>query len=79
MLTFLFFSFSTLQAMFASYIPEIADLIGSRQKYGGEYKGEHGKKSDTMLVNMPVCYFEKIIICANVQQINIGIFIRKKK
>lgn len=30
--------------MFASYVPEIADLIGSRQKYGGEYKGEHGKK-----------------------------------
>lgn len=44
--------------MFASYIPEIADLIGSRQKYGGEYKGEHGKKSDTMLVNMLVCYFK---------------------
>ncbi|RCN39937.1 hypothetical protein ANCCAN_14118 [Ancylostoma caninum] len=33
-----------LQAMFASYVPEIADLIGNRQKYGGEYKGEHGKK-----------------------------------
>lgn len=52
--------------MFASYIPEIADLIGSRQKYGGEYKGEHGKKSDTMLVvNMLVCYFKimhKILI-----------------
>ncbi|GMR58488.1 hypothetical protein PMAYCL1PPCAC_28683 [Pristionchus mayeri] len=31
-------------AMFASYVPEIADLIGNRQKYGGEYKGEHGKK-----------------------------------
>ncbi|KAK0398295.1 hypothetical protein QR680_002517 [Steinernema hermaphroditum] len=31
-------------AMFASYVPEIADLIGQRQKYGGEYKGEHGKK-----------------------------------
>uniref|UniRef100_A0A5S6QWD3 BK channel n=1 Tax=Trichuris muris TaxID=70415 RepID=A0A5S6QWD3_TRIMR len=31
-------------AMFASYIPEIADLIGSRQKYGGEYKSENGKK-----------------------------------
>lgn len=30
--------------MFASYVPEIADLIGNRQKYGGEYKGEHGKK-----------------------------------
>uniref|UniRef100_A0A1I7VB66 BK channel n=1 Tax=Loa loa TaxID=7209 RepID=A0A1I7VB66_LOALO len=65
-------------AMFASYIPEIADLIGSRQKYGGEYKGEHGKKSDTMLVNMLVCYFKimneiwifKISVCADVQQIN---------
>uniref|UniRef100_A0A915E2S8 BK channel n=1 Tax=Ditylenchus dipsaci TaxID=166011 RepID=A0A915E2S8_9BILA len=31
-------------AMFASYVPEIADLIGNRQKYGGEYKGEHGKR-----------------------------------
>ncbi|VDO98814.1 unnamed protein product [Soboliphyme baturini] len=31
-------------AMFASYVPEIADLIGSRQKYGGEYKAENGKK-----------------------------------
>src|SRR3954470_5458332 len=30
--------------MFASYVPEIADLIGSRQKYGGEYKAEHGKR-----------------------------------
>lgn len=30
--------------MFASYVPEIADLIGNRQKYGGEYKGEHGKR-----------------------------------
>jgi potassium large conductance calcium-activated channel subfamily M alpha protein 1 len=32
------------QAMFASYVPEIADLIGNRQKYGGDYKGEHGKR-----------------------------------
>ncbi|KRZ24572.1 Calcium-activated potassium channel slo-1, partial [Trichinella pseudospiralis] len=31
-------------AMFASYVPEIADLIGSRQKYGGEYKAENGKR-----------------------------------
>lgn len=30
--------------MFASYVPEIVDLIGSRQKYGGEYKAEHGKR-----------------------------------
>lgn len=27
-------------ALFASSIPEIADLIGNRQKYGGEYKGD---------------------------------------
>uniref|UniRef100_A0A915K4N5 Uncharacterized protein n=1 Tax=Romanomermis culicivorax TaxID=13658 RepID=A0A915K4N5_ROMCU len=31
-------------AMFASYVPEIADLIGSRPKYGGEFKSAHGKK-----------------------------------
>ena len=31
-------------AMFASFVPEIAELIGNRQKYGGEYKGEHGKR-----------------------------------
>ncbi|KFD54423.1 hypothetical protein M514_04766 [Trichuris suis] len=31
-------------AMFASYVPEIADLIGARQKYGGQYKSEHGKR-----------------------------------
>uniref|UniRef100_A0A915L368 BK channel n=1 Tax=Romanomermis culicivorax TaxID=13658 RepID=A0A915L368_ROMCU len=31
-------------AMFASLVPEMADLLGNRQKYGGEYKPEHGKK-----------------------------------
>jgi hypothetical protein len=30
--------------MFASFVPEIADLLGNRQKYGGEYKSESGKK-----------------------------------
>lgn len=39
-----YISYYEKQAMFASYVPEIADLIGNRQKYGGEYKGEHGKK-----------------------------------
>lgn len=32
------------QAIFASSIPEIIDLVGSRSKYGGEYKREHGKR-----------------------------------
>lgn len=31
-------------AMFASYVPEIMELVGNRQKYGGEYKGEHGER-----------------------------------
>jgi potassium large conductance calcium-activated channel subfamily M alpha protein 1 len=33
-----------MQAMFASFVPEIADLVGNRSKYGGEYKSESGKK-----------------------------------
>ncbi|KAL5018366.1 hypothetical protein ScPMuIL_004088 [Solemya velum] len=30
--------------MFASFIPEIAEIYGRRQKYGGTYKKERGKK-----------------------------------
>lgn len=30
--------------IFASFIPEIAEIIGRRQKYGGTYKKERGKK-----------------------------------
>lgn len=32
------------QAMFASSIPEIIELVGSGSKYGGELKREHGKR-----------------------------------
>lgn len=32
------------QGMFASWIPEISDILGRRQKYGGCYKKERGKK-----------------------------------
>ncbi|KAG8199714.1 hypothetical protein JTE90_022160 [Oedothorax gibbosus] len=31
-------------AVFASCIPEIIDLVGTRPKYGGEYRQEHGKR-----------------------------------
>uniref|UniRef100_T1IXK2 BK channel n=1 Tax=Strigamia maritima TaxID=126957 RepID=T1IXK2_STRMM len=31
-------------AMFASCIPEIIELIGTRPKYSGEYRREHGKR-----------------------------------
>jgi potassium large conductance calcium-activated channel subfamily M alpha protein 1 len=30
--------------LFASFIPEIADILGKRQKYGGSYKKERGKR-----------------------------------
>lgn len=30
--------------MFASSIPEIIELVGSGNKYGGELKREHGKR-----------------------------------
>lgn len=38
------------QAIFASSIPEIIDLVGSRSKYGGEYKREHGKRYTNTLI-----------------------------
>jgi len=31
-------------AMFASFVPEIVDILGTRSKYGGAYKKEHGKR-----------------------------------
>ena len=39
-----FISFFFLQALFASCIPEIIDLIGTRPKYGGTYKNERGRR-----------------------------------
>lgn len=34
----------TLKAIFASCIPEIIDLIGTRPKYGGTLKNERGRR-----------------------------------
>ncbi|KAL1506404.1 hypothetical protein ABEB36_005774 [Hypothenemus hampei] len=42
--TFLVFFLLVGLAIFASSIPEIIDLVGTRSKYGGEYKREHGKR-----------------------------------
>ncbi|TKS85697.1 Calcium-activated potassium channel subunit alpha-1 BK channel BKCA alpha [Collichthys lucidus] len=33
-----------LRAMFASYVPEIIELIGNRKKYGGSYSAVNGRK-----------------------------------
>lgn len=35
---------SSPQAMFASYVPEIIELIGNRKKYGGSYSAVNGRK-----------------------------------
>lgn len=32
------------QAMFASSLPEIMEIVGNRSKYRGSYKKEHGKR-----------------------------------
>ena len=45
----LLFSF-ILQALFASCIPEIIDLIGTRPKYGGTYKNERGRRHVIKLI-----------------------------
>nr|XP_053652323.1 calcium-activated potassium channel slowpoke-like isoform X5 [Cherax quadricarinatus] len=42
--TFLVFFLLVGLALFASSIPEIIELAGSRSKYSGEYKREHGKR-----------------------------------
>lgn len=39
----IFFIFVGL-AMFASYVPEIIELIGTRKKYGGLYTSVSGRK-----------------------------------
>ena len=39
-----FKNINTYQALFASCIPEIIDLIGTRPKYGGAYKNERGRR-----------------------------------
>ena len=36
--------FHYLQAMFASFIPEIVEILGERSKYGGHYKKDKGRK-----------------------------------
>ncbi|XP_071452107.1 calcium-activated potassium channel slowpoke isoform X22 [Hetaerina americana] len=42
--TFLVFFLLVGLAIFASSIPEIIELVGTRSKYSGEYKREHGKR-----------------------------------
>lgn len=49
-----------LQAIFASSIPEIIDLVGSRSKYSGEYKREHGKRYYYQITSYTILYLLSI-------------------
>ena len=57
------YNYMSLQAMFASFIPAIADIVGKRQRYGGFYERTVGIRlqchniiltSDKQIVNLPL-------------------------
>ena len=54
--------------MFASYVPEIAELVGNRPKYAGDYKNERGKKLVTLSsvrssVSIVLRLYRHIVVC----------------
>nr|CAD7424175.1 unnamed protein product [Timema monikensis] len=49
--TFLVFFLLVGLAIFASSIPEIIELVGTRSKYSGEYKREHGKRCEAVFAS----------------------------
>ncbi|TGZ52787.1 Calcium-activated potassium channel slowpoke [Temnothorax longispinosus] len=50
--TFLVFFLLVGLAIFASSIPEIIELVGSRSKYSGEFKREHGKSCIPEIIDL---------------------------
>lgn len=54
--------------MFASFVPEFADLVGNRPKYNGEYKSESGKKcvGQYTTKNHSSVNFRHIVVCGHV-------------
>ncbi|XP_054706428.1 calcium-activated potassium channel slowpoke-like [Uloborus diversus] len=49
-------------AVFASCIPEIIDLVGTRPKYGGEFRREHGKRH--------------IVVCGHINYDSVSYFLK---
>lgn len=66
--------------MFASYVPEIADLIGSRQKYGGEFKSEHGKRWFKFFFWVWIVFepfhFRHIVVCGYITYESVSHFLQ---
>ena len=52
----------TCQALFASCIPEIIDLIGTRPKYGGAFKNERGRRQELQIYLIPALLLHYIMI-----------------
>ncbi|GFT00918.1 calcium-activated potassium channel slowpoke [Nephila pilipes] len=75
-------------AVFASCIPEIIDLVGTRPKYGGEYRQEHGKSwipEITELIGHPSKYGgvlrkeggkRHIVVCGHINYDSVSYFLK---
>lgn len=53
------------QAMFASSLPEIMEIVGNRSKYRGSYKKEHGKRSLLLFCYEDNCSGSCPVLCYN--------------
>ena len=67
-------------AMFASYIPEIVDLVGQRPKYSGEYSNERGKRClfhiSQVLESIDLfCVFSHIVVVGHITLESVGTFL----
>lgn len=65
-----FKSCSVVQAVFASCIPEILELVGTRPKYGGEFRREHGKRYPVSVAAVTTFRLLNVVDCLNVTLIS---------
>lgn len=52
--------------MFASCIPEILELVGTRPKYGGEFRREHGKRYPVSVAAIIAFRLLNVVDCLDV-------------
>lgn len=66
MICIFFKSCSIVQAVFASCIPEILELVGTRPKYGGEFRREHGKRYPVSVAAIIAFRLLNVVDCLDV-------------
>lgn len=66
MIYIFFKSCSIMQAVFASCIPEILELVGTRPKYGGEFRREHGKRYPVSVAAIIAFRLLNVVDCLDV-------------